>query len=176
MIFTRTRLDGVVLVDPEPIEDERGSFARTWCARDFAAAGLDATIAQCNVSFNRKKGTVRGMHFQREPRAEPKLVSCTSGAIFDVVIDLRPASPTYRQWLGVELTGHNGRAIAVPRGFAHGFQTLEDDTRVFYQMGEFYSPELADGVRWNDPAFGIRWPLEVTALSPRDRSFPDHRP
>lgn len=173
MIFTPTRLAGVTLVDAERHEDERGFFTRTWCAREFAAQGLSPTLAQCSLSRTKRAGTVRGMHFQRPPHEEEKLVRCARGAIWDVVLDLRPSSPTFRQWQGFELTDANGRAVYVPKGVAHGFQTLSDETEVTYQISEFYAPEAAGGVRYDDPAFAIDWPRPVTTLSPRDRSWPD---
>ena len=173
MIFTPTRLRGAVLVDIERREDERGFFARTWCAREFAEHGLSTELAQCSLSYSARSGTVRGMHFQRPPHEEDKLVRCGRGRIWDVVIDLRPASPTFRQWQGFELSAANRRALYVPKGFAHGFQTLADDTEVAYQISAFYAPEAADGVRHDDPAFAIAWPRPVTALSPRDRAWPD---
>ena len=173
MIFTPTRLQGAVLVDIERREDERGFFARTWCAREFAEHGLSTELAQCSLSYSARSGTLRGMHFQRPPHEEEKLVRCVCGAIWDVVIDLRPASPTYRQWQGFELSAANRRALYIPKGFAHGFQTLADDTEVAYQISAFYAPAAADGVRYDDPAFAIAWPHPMTALSPRDRAWPD---
>lgn len=177
MIFTPTELPDVVVVDLEPREDERGFFARAWCAREFAAAGLSTDLVQCNLSFNEELGTLRGMHFQRSPHAEAKLVRCTRGAIYDVAVDLRPGSPTHRRWVGVELTAENRRALYVPEGFAHGYQTLAGGTETFYQVSEWYTPEAEGGVRWNDPAFGIDWPLpDDPVLSPKDASWPDYRP
>ncbi len=176
MIFTETALQDAWIIDIEPREDDRGFFARSWCQREFAAHGLNSTLVQCNISFNRRKGTIRGMHFQVAPFEEAKLVRCTRGAIYDVMIDLRPESPTNRRWIGLDLTAGNRRMLYVPEGFAHGFQTLEDDTEVFYQMSQVYSPEHARGVRWNDPAFGIRWPLRDCVISERDRSYPDLLP
>jgi dTDP-4-dehydrorhamnose 3,5-epimerase len=173
MIFTETKLPGLYLADLERREDERGFFARSWCRDEFAANGLDARLVQCNISFNLRRGVLRGMHYQAEPYPEVKLVRCTQGAIFDVAVDLRPDSPTFRQWVGVELTPANRRALYIPGGFAHGFQTLAPDSEVFYQMSEFYHPEAARGVRWNDPAFGIQWPLPDPFLSDRDRAYPD---
>ena len=171
MLFTETPLAGAFIVDIEPREDERGFFARTWCAREFEEKGLDSRLVQCNISFNSRRGTLRGMHFQAAPFEEPKLVSVTQGAIFDVILDLRPDSPMYCRWHGVELTAENRRMLYVPKGFAHGFQTLCDDTQVSYQMGEFYQPEAARGVLWDDPAFAIRWPLPDPIISARDRSY-----
>ena len=158
MRFTETRLKGAFIIEPERLEDERGFFARTFCQKEFGAHGLNSKIVQCNVSYNKHKGTLRGMHYQAPPMAEAKLVSCTRGAIYDVIIDLQPESPTYCQWFAEELNAENSKMIYIPEGFAHGFQTLEDETEVFYQMSEFYSPEHARGVRWDDPAFGIKWP------------------
>jgi dTDP-4-dehydrorhamnose 3,5-epimerase len=175
MIFTPTRLAGLWLVEIEPRVDERGHFARTWCAREFAEHGLDTRLAQASVSFNRRRGTLRGMHFQHPPHAEVKLVRCTRGALWDVAIDLRPDSPTYCGWQGFELTAENAAALYIPEGFAHGFQTLADDTEVFYQMSTFYAPEAAAGVRYDDPAFGIDWPLPVRTIAPRDAAWPDYR-
>lgn len=172
MIFTETPLAAAWLVSPERREDERGYFARTFCVAEFAANRLPTTVIQCNISFNRLQGTVRGMHFQRAPLAEAKLVRCTQGAIFDVIVDLRPDSATYCQWYGCELSAENGLSLFIPEGFAHGFQTLKDGSEVFYQMFAPYSPEYADGVRWDDPAFGISWPLPVTTMVERDRTFP----
>ena len=173
MIFSATKLGGAFLVDPEPHRDERGLFARTWCRHEFEAHGLNAHLVQCSISFSKKRGTLRGMHYQVKPFEEAKLVRCTAGAIHDVIIDLRPASPTFKQWIGVELTGDNRRMLYIPEGFAHGFQTLVDETEVFYQISEFYAPEYAKGVRWNDPAFGIAWPTAERIVSERDRTYPD---
>ncbi|HET8629275.1 MAG TPA: dTDP-4-dehydrorhamnose 3,5-epimerase [Thermomicrobiales bacterium] len=176
MRFTQTALEGVYLIGVEPIEDERGFFARTWCRREFGQRGLVADFVQCNVSYNRARGTLRGMHYQAPPHEETKVVSCIRGAIYDVVVDLRPESPTYRRWIGAELTEHNRDALYVPAGCAHGFQTLADDSEVFYQISAYYAPEAARGVRWDDPAFGIRWPEPPRAMSERDRSYPDYAP
>ena len=176
MKFLPLELPGVFLIEPEPIADDRGFFARTWCSREFADRGLVAAIAQCSLSFNRRKGTLRGMHYQAPPHEEVKIVRCTAGAIYDVVIDLRPGSPTRGRWLGVELSAANHRHLYVPAGFAHGFQTLADDTEVFYQISQFYHPESARGLRYDDPAFGIRWPLGDITVSERDLSFPEFRP
>jgi dTDP-4-dehydrorhamnose 3,5-epimerase len=176
MIFRETELRGAFVVTPEPVHDDRGFFARTWCAREFAEHGLDTGIAQCSVSFNAKKGTLRGMHFQATPRAEAKLVRCTHGVIHDVVVDLRRGSPTFTRHVAAVLSAQNRQMLYVPEGFAHGFQTLADDSEVFYQISEVYSPEHARGVRWNDSVFDIAWPLAVTAMNERDRSYPDFRP
>ena len=182
MRFSETKLKGAYVIDVEPAGDERGLFGRSFCKYEFSRHSLKTDVAQCNVSFNWRKGTLRGMHFQLPPREEAKLVRCTRGRIYDVIVDLRAGSPTYCQWLGVELgrgsTGHGSRLTAdhgmlyIPEGFAHGFQTLEDDSEVFYQMFEFYAPEYASGVRWDDPAFGIIWPLPDPIMSERDRAYP----
>lgn len=176
MKFTATKIPGVTVVESEPIADERGFFARGFCGEEFAAAGLNLAVAQTNVSHNRCKGTLRGMHYQAEPKPEPKLVSCVRGGIFDVAVDLRPDSPTFRAWTGVELTESNRKALFVPPGCAHGFLTLSDETEVSYLMGEFFAAELARGVRWNDPAFGIEWPGTPSVISDRDVAYPDFRP
>lgn len=169
-----TELKGAFVIEPEKLEDERGFFARTWDPREFEARGLDPQLAQCSVSFNKHKSTLRGMHYQAAPHEETKLVRCIRGAIYDVIIDLRPDSPTFKRWVAVELTADNMHMLYVPKGFAHGFQTLQDETEVFYQISEFYAPESARGVRWDDPAFGIRWPpAKERVLSARDRDFPD---
>ena len=173
MIFTETKLKGTFIVEPERLEDERGFFARTWCKREFGAQELDTKLVQCNVSFNKKSGTLRGMHHQVAPHEEAKLVRCTMGAIYDVIIDLRPNSPTFKDWLSVELTAENRNMIYIPEGFSHGFMTLKDNTEVFYQMSEFYDPECARGVRWNDPAFDIVWPEDVKVISEKDKQYPD---
>ena len=173
MIFRETKLKGAFIIELERLEDERGFFARTWCQLEFEAHGLNPRLVQCNVSFNKEKGTLRGMHYQIAPHAEAKLVRCTMGAIYDVILDLRPDSPTFKEWLGVELTAENRRILYVPEGFAHGFQTLEDNTEVFYQMSEFYHPECARGVRWDDPALAVEWPIENAITSAKDRSHRD---
>lgn len=171
MIFTETPLKGVFIIDPQRLEDERGFFARTWCEREFAEHKLTAHFVQCNISFNKRKGTLRGLHFQVAPHEEVKLVRCTSGAIYDVIIDLRSDSPTFKCWASFELSAENRRMLYVPNGLAHGFQTLIDNTEVFYQMSEFYSPQFAKGVRWNDMAFGINWPMEPSIISIKDQSY-----
>lgn len=172
MIFKETKLKGAFVIEPERIEDERGFFARTFCRKEFEAHGLDPNLVQCSVSFNKKKGTLRGMHYQLSPYQETKLVRCTRGAIYDVILDLRPNSPTFKQWVSVELTGENGRMVYIPEGIAHGFQTLESNTEVLYQMSEFYHPESACGVCWDDPALAIQWPIVEAVLSDRDRAWP----
>lgn len=171
MIFTPLSLAGAWAIAPESRSDDRGFFARTFCRREFGEHGIDAEIVQCNVSHNRRRATLRGMHFQVAPRAEGKLVQCAAGAVYDVLLDLRPESPTFRQWEGHELSAENRRMLWIPEGFAHGFQTLRDDTDVLYFMTESFSPEHARGVRWDDPAFGISWPLRDPVLSERDRSY-----
>lgn len=177
MIFNETKLKGAYIIEVEPFEDERGSFARTFCREEFETHGLNSFIAQCNISHNRKKGTLRGMHYQIAPHAETKLVTCLAGSIYDVIIDLRGDSATYREWLAVELSGNGRRSMLyVPEGFAHGFQTLEDDTEVFYQMSAFYEPGSVRGIRWDDPAFAIRWPNAPRILSNRDKSYSDFHP
>lgn len=173
MIFQEAQLRGAYVIDPERLEDERGFFARTWCRREFREHGLNPELAQCNLSFNAKRGTWRGMHYQIAPHEEAKLVRCTKGAICDVIVDLRRDSLTYGKHTTVELSADNRRMLYVPERFGHGFITLEDDTEVFYQMSEFYSAESARGFRWNDPSFGIRLPVEVAVISDRDRSYPD---
>jgi dTDP-4-dehydrorhamnose 3,5-epimerase len=173
VIFNETKLKAAFAIELQKQEDERGFFARSWCQQDFAEHGLNPKLVQCNISFNQLKGTLRGMHYQVAPHEEAKLVRCTRGALYDVIVDLRPASPTFKQWLGIELTAENHRMLYIPEGFAHGFQTLEDDTEVFYQMSEFYHPECARGVRWNDPAFNILWPVEEKIISAKDNSYPD---
>jgi dTDP-4-dehydrorhamnose 3,5-epimerase len=176
MIFHETRLKGPFVIDIEELHDERGFFARSWCRREFAKHDLNPNLAQCSVSFNRKRGTLRGMHYQRAPHQEAKLVRCTAGAIYDVIVDLRHDSPTFAQWMGVELTDTNRRMLYIPEDFAHGFQTLEDNTEVFYQISEFYEPDSAAGVRWDDPAFGIQWPTAERIISARDATYPDFLP
>jgi dTDP-4-dehydrorhamnose 3,5-epimerase len=171
MIFTETTLKGAYILDVERREDNRGFFARVFCQQEFAAHGLKPLIAQANVAFNKKKGTMRGMHFQFPPAAETKLVRCTRGAILDIIVDLRPESPTYLHHVAVELTGDNHRALYVPERFAHGYQVLEDGTETSYQVGEFYTPGVEGGLLPNDPRLGLRWPLPVTEISPKDASW-----
>jgi dTDP-4-dehydrorhamnose 3,5-epimerase len=176
MIFRPLEVSGASLVEPEPIPDERGFFARMWCQREFEEHGLRGRIAQCSQSFNKRKGTLRGLHYQVAPHAEVKVVLCTKGAIYDVILDLRPASPTFKKHAAVMLTSENRRMTYVPEGCAHGFQTLEDGTEVFYLISEFYRPDHARGVRWNDPAFDIPWPPGEKILNERDRGYPDFQP
>jgi len=174
MVFTETKLKGAYVIEVEHHEDERGFFARTFCIDEFQNRGLNARLVQCSISFNKKRGTLRGMHWQSPPQAECKLVRVTRGAIYDVIIDLRPQSPTFKHHFAVELSAENRRELYVPEGFAHGFQTLDDDTEVFYQMSASYVPGLMHGVRWNDPAFGIKWPAtEERIMNERDANYGD---
>ncbi|MCC9135034.1 dTDP-4-dehydrorhamnose 3,5-epimerase [Pontibacter silvestris] len=173
MIFTETKLKGAYIIELKKIEDERGFFARAWCQNEMTEHGLADRVLQTNVSFNPKKGTLRGMHYQVKPHEESKLVRCTRGAIFDVIIDLRVSSDSYKQWLGVKLTADNYRMLYVPEGFAHGYLTLEDNTEVTYQVSEFYTPGAEQGIRWNDPAFRIEWPLEPQLVSEKDKAHAD---
>jgi len=174
MRFTETKIPGAFVVDLEPHSDERGFFARAWCAREFEEHGLESRLMQCNLSFNERAGTLRGMHYQREPHAEAKAIRCTRGAIYDVIVDLRPDSGTYKQWLAVELSAENRRLLHVPEGCAHGYQTLTDETETLYLVSAFYAPEAEGGVRWDDPAFGIEWPATAERLiSPKDAAWPD---
>jgi dTDP-4-dehydrorhamnose 3,5-epimerase len=176
VIFSPTPLAGAWLVDLDRHEDARGFFARTWCRREFEAQGLYARLVQCSMSRNLRRGTLRGMHWQAPPHAEVKLVRCSRGAIWDVILDLRPGSPTHLRHYGAELTAENGRALYIPEGFAHGFVTLADDSDVLYQMSEYYEPSAGRGVRWDDPAFGITWPVANPILHERDASYPDYVP
>jgi dTDP-4-dehydrorhamnose 3,5-epimerase len=173
VIFTETKLRGAYVIEPERVEDERGFFARAWCRREFVARGLNPAVAQCGISFNRKKGTLRGMHYQVAPHEEVKIVRCTRGAVYDVIIDLRPESPTFKRHVAVVLSARNRKMLYVPERFAHGLQTLEDETEVFYQISEFHAPESARGVRWNDPAFAIEWPPAERTIIGRDATYPD---
>jgi len=173
VIFRPGKVPGVFLIEPEKREDSRGFFARTFCQREFAAHGLNPRVVQCNTSFNKRKGTLRGMHYQVAPHEEAKLVSCIRGAIYDVAVDLRPDSAAYKQYDAFELTAHNRLMAYMPEGVAHGYLTLEENTEVFYQMSEIYSPEHARGVRWNDPAFGIAWPPGDRTIIERDQFYPD---
>jgi dTDP-4-dehydrorhamnose 3,5-epimerase len=174
MRFVETDLPGAFVVDLEPVEDERGMFARSWSRETFEGQGLDSRASECSVSYNRRAGTLRGLHYQADPHVEAKLVRCTSGAVFDVVVDLRPESPTFRGWFGAELTGRNRRALYVPAGCAHGFQTLADDSEVLYLISVPYVPASSRGVRWDDPAFGIEWPeCAERVINERDRTYPD---
>jgi dTDP-4-dehydrorhamnose 3,5-epimerase len=173
--FLETRLTGAYVVEPQLIEDERGFFARAWCEREFRERNLASRMVQANISGNRKRGTLRGLHYQTAPHEEAKLVRCTRGAIYDVIVDLRPGSASHAQWLGVELTADNRRMLYIPGGFAHGYQTLADDTEVAYQVSEFYAPDAERGARWDDPAFGIEWPItDDVLISEKDRAWPDY--
>jgi dTDP-4-dehydrorhamnose 3,5-epimerase len=176
VIFTKAPLEGAFVIDLEKREDDRGFFARAWCEREFADYELVTRLVQCNLAFNQRSGTLRGMHYQEAPYAEVKLVRCTRGAVYDVIVDLRPDSTTFMQWMAVELTAENRRMLYVPEGFAHGYQTLVPETEVFYQVSEFYTPDAEGGVRWNDPAFAIEWPAtETRTISEKDASWPDFR-
>jgi dTDP-4-dehydrorhamnose 3,5-epimerase len=174
--FVPTSLVGAYVIEQERHADERGFFARTWCADELARQGLEPGLAQCSVSFNRRRRTLRGLHYQAPPFAEVKIVRCTRGALYDVAVDLRPDSPTFGQWVGVTLTEDDGRALYVPRGFAHGLYTLADETEAAYQISAPYHPEAARGVRWNDPFHGVTWPGPVEVISSRDREYPDVAP
>lgn len=176
MRFVPTPLEGACLIEIEPRTDERGFFARAFDRDELAAHGLDGAVAQCNLSFNARRGTLRGMHYQLEPRSETKIVRCIAGAIFDVIVDLRGGSRTRGKWFGVELSADNRRALYVPKGFAHGYETLSDAAEIYYQVSEFYTPDLERGVRWNDPAFAIAWPIAEPIVSPKDAAYPDWRP
>lgn len=173
MRFIASGLPGAYVIEPDLISDARGFFARTYCRDEFESKGLNPNLAQCNVSYNTRRGTLRGMHYQVSPHPEAKLVRCTHGAMFDVVVDLRPDSATFRKWFGVELTSVNRKAVYVPEGFAHGFLTLTDDTEVLYHMSEFFHAECASGIRWDDPVFSIQWPGDVKVISERDRNYRD---
>lgn len=173
MTFQPLRIAGAFVIDAERVEDERGYFARTWCSREFSEKGLPAALAQISLSVNRRAGTLRGMHMQVAPHEESKLVRCARGSIYDVVLDLRRESETFLQWQAVEVTAGNGCMVYVPDGCAHGFQTLVDDCEVVYHISEFYNPQSARGFRWDDPAFGIDWPLPPSVMSIADRSYPD---
>jgi dTDP-4-dehydrorhamnose 3,5-epimerase len=174
MKFTALGLPDAYLVEAERHEDARGYFLRTWCRKEFSQQIGEVDFVQSSLSFNRVAGTLRGLHFQAEPFAEAKLVRCVRGAIYDVIVDIRPHSSTFRRWVGMELSAENGRALFVPSGFAHGFQCLRDDTEVAYQISQYHSPEAARGIRWNDPAFGVQWPGPITVMSERDRNWPDY--
>jgi dTDP-4-dehydrorhamnose 3,5-epimerase len=172
MLFSETHLAGAYIIDIEPRKDDRGFFARSWCMDEFKKHNLNPNLVQCNISFSRLCGTLRGMHYQVPPYQETKLVRCNKGAVYDVIIDLRPNSESFKKWLTVELSAENYRALFVPQGFAHGYQTLTDDTEVFYQVSEFYHPEAERGIRWDDPGFGIKWPIAVSAISDKDKAYP----
>jgi dTDP-4-dehydrorhamnose 3,5-epimerase len=173
MKFTETALRGLYVIDIDPHQDDRGFFARTWCSQEFEQQALESVLAQCSVSFNKKRGTLRGMHYQAAPDEETKVIRCTMGSIFDVLVDLRPESTTFKKSFAIELSAKNRRTVYAPKGFAHGFLTLEDESEVFYQISHPYVPELARGFRWNDPAFGIQWPFDPLCISERDANYPD---
>jgi len=175
VIFRETEIAGAYVIEPERREDDRGFFARVWCARELEEHRLNPRVAQVNMQFTRRAGSIRGLHFQLAPHAEVKIVRCTAGALFDVIVDLRPASATFGRWIGVELTAATRRMLYVPEGCAHGYQTLVDDTETYYHTSDVYVPELCRGVRYDDPAFGVRWPRAVTSISEADRSWPDYR-
>ena len=175
MIFTETKIKGVYIIEPELLTDERGFFARSFCKEEFQKHGLDTDIVQCNISYNKKKGTLRGMHYQVPPFEEAKIVSCTKGSIYDVVVDLRRDSPTYRYWHAEKLSADSYRMLCIPKGCAHGFLTLEDNCIVYYQMGALYHSECARGIRWNDPAIGIEWPVPAGIISKQDQSYVDFK-
>ncbi|MBU0996136.1 MAG: dTDP-4-dehydrorhamnose 3,5-epimerase [Proteobacteria bacterium] len=173
MKFIETPLRDAYIIELEPLSDERGFFARSWCQKEMLDKGLNTDMVQCNVSYNKLAGTLRGMHYQDSPHEEIKLVRCTNGSIYDVIIDLRPDSPTFKKWFGVQLSRQNLKMLYIPKLFAHGFLTLEDDTEVFYQMSEFYYPECAKGIRWNDTLFNIEWPEDVCTISDKDQTYQD---
>ena len=175
MTFKETKLQGAFIIEPEMLIDERGAFTRTFCRKDFESHGLNGSISQCSISLNTRKYTLRGMHYQKKPCAEAKLVRCSRGVIYDVIVDLRYDSPTFKQWTSVEISAENRKMVYVPVDFAHGFQTLTDGTEVIYQMSEFYSPSHADGFRWNDPSFKIKWPSDNFVISSKDQTYPDFK-
>lgn len=172
MIFIQTKLKGAYIIEIEKLSDERGFFSRSWCNREFQDHGLNSKMVQANIGFSRKKGTLRGLHYQMPPHEEVKTVRCTMGAIFDVIVDLRSDSPTYRQWISAELNSENRRMIYVPEGFAQGYITLTDNTEIYYNTSQFYSPDFARGVRYDDPSFSIEWPINVKVISDADKSWP----
>lgn len=174
MIFVESPIDGALVVELDRRSDDRGFFARAWCEEEFAAHGLNARFVQANVAFSERSGTLRGLHYQLAPHEEEKLIRCTRGAIYDVIVDLRPESPTFEQWAAVELTAENGRMVHVPAGCAHGYQTLVGRSEVFYLVSYPYTPAAEAGIRYDDPAFDVAWPLEVRELSPKDRAWPDY--
>lgn len=177
MIFEETKLAGAYIIHPERLEDSRGFFSRVWCKKEFEQHGLATELVQCNISYNKSANTLRGMHYQEKPYQEAKLVRCTAGSIFDVIIDIRPESATYKEWMGVELSAENRTLLYVPEGFAHGYVTLVDDAEVFYQVSEFYTPDVERGIRWNDPMFKIAWPeSDSLVISKKDRAWPDYVP
>ncbi len=173
MIFTETKLKGAYIVDMEARRDERGYFSRVWCQKEFEQQGLNTNLVQCNIAFNNQAGILRGMHFQRQPWSEVKLVRCTKGAVFDAIVDMREESPSYQEWIGVELTEENHRMLYVPEGFAHGYLTLKENSELFYQVSQFYTPEAEGGIRWNDPLIGIEWPeMGELLISDKDKAWP----
>lgn len=174
MIFHETELSGAFVIELQRLADERGFFARSWCRREFEEHGLNPNLVQCNISYNAAKGTLRGMHYQEKPHEEAKLIRCTRGSIHDVIVDIRPDSPTFGKYVAVQLTADNRRLLYVPEGFAHGFLTLEDGSEIFYQMSEFYASNAARGFRWDDPRFNIAWPPEIRVMSEQDRNYPDY--
>lgn len=174
MLFSETKLKGAYLIEIQRLEDDRGFFGRTFCQNELGKVGLNNNVAQANVSYNKKKGTLRGMHYQTAPYGETKLLRCTRGAIYDVIIDVRPDSPTYKQWIAAELSEDNYKMLYVPENFAHGFLTLQDNTEVIYQVSQFYTPGAERGIRYDDPAFSIEWPLDVRVISGKDASWPDY--
>ena len=173
MIFRETKLKGAFIIELEKREDDRGFFARSWCKKEFEEHGLTTNMVQSNIAFSKRKGTLRGLHYQGAPYGEEKVVRCTRGSLYDVLVDLRPGSTTYRQWIGVELTPDNNKMVYIPEGFAHGYQTLEDNTEVTYQVSQFYFPDFERGLRYDDPAIGIDWPLIVKIISEKDKGWPD---
>ena len=175
MIFRETKLQGAFIIGVEKREDDRGFFARAWCKKEFDEHGLTASMVQSNIAFSKRKGTLRGLHYQSAPYGEVKVVRCTRGSLYDVLVDVRPGSPTYRQWIGVELTSENHKMTYIPEGFAHGYQTLEDNTEVMYQVSQFYFPDFERGIRYDDPGIGIDWPHMVKILSDKDKGWPDCR-
>jgi dTDP-4-dehydrorhamnose 3,5-epimerase len=176
MLFYKAKLQDAFIVEPEKIIDDRGFFARVWCKKEISSKGMNPKIVQANIGYNKKKGTLRGLHFQTKPYQEVKIIKCTRGAIFDVIVDLRKKSPTYMQWEGFELSENNRKMVYVPKGFAQGYLTLADDTEIFYLTSEFYSPEHARGIRFNDYAFKIAWPLKINVISNNDKDWPDYVP
>jgi len=173
MIFTKTTLEGAYVIEIEKLNDQRGFFGRTWDCKEFEQHGLNPNLVQCNISYSKKRGTLRGIHYQITPFEEAKLIRCTRGMIFDIIIDLRKSSKTFKKWVSFELSNNNYKMLYVPEGFAHGFQTLEDNTEVFYQMSQFYNPDSERGVRWDDKTFNIKWPLKPTLISEKDKSYED---
>ena len=172
MIFEETPLRGAYVIEPEKISDHRGFFARVWCKKELQRHGLNSELSQSNIGFSHVKGTLRGLHFQKPPHAESKIVRCTRGSIFDVIVDLRPESPTYKRWFGIELSDENRKMVYVAEGMAQGYMTLQDNTEINYHATEFFNAEAASGVRFDDPVLGIRWPMSATAISEQDRSWP----